>query len=282
MRDSGDERVDSATARGLMPSTVAAELAVAVGCEGPVTTVLTACASGNHAIAIARRWLARGRADQVVVAAADIVSQTQYTHFHNLRALAPDACRPFDRGRRGLVLGEGAAAMVLEPEGHARRRGASILARILGTGASADAFHMTAPAPDGAGARRAIEAALTDAGIAPTQVDWVSAHGTGTPHNDRVEARVLRDLFGPRVPASSIKSMIGHCMGAASLIEAVTCVLAVRDGAVPPTIHFEEADPDCPIDCVPNDARDLPVRVAVNNAFAFGGNNGIVVVGSHA
>jgi 3-oxoacyl-[acyl-carrier-protein] synthase II len=141
---------------------------------------------------------------------------------------------------------------------------------------------MTAPEPTGDGARRAILAALADAGVPPETVDYVSAHGTGTPLNDRVEGHVIRDLFGPRTPASSIKSMIGHCMGGASAVEAVVCVLALRDHVVPPTIHFAEPDPDCPVDCVPNRAREVRVRVAVNNAFAFGGNNCIVVLGAHA
>jgi 3-oxoacyl-[acyl-carrier-protein] synthase II len=219
----------------------------------------------------------------MVVGGSDLITQTEYTHFHNLKALAPDVCRPFDRGRRGLVLGEGAGFLVLESERHARRRNAAVLAKILGTGASSDAYHMTAPEPSGAGARRAIDLALQDAGVSADAVDYVSAHGTGTPHNDRVEGRVLRELFGERAPAaSSIKSMIGHCMGAASAIEAVVCVLAMRDGVVPPTIHFTEPDPDCPIDCVPNQARELRPRVAMNDAFGFGGNNCIVLVGAHA
>jgi 3-oxoacyl-[acyl-carrier-protein] synthase II len=276
------ETVDRAMATALMPSDVAAEVAGMLGCEGRVATVLAACASGNHAIAMASRWILSGRADLMLAGGADVISQTQYTHFHNLRALAPDVCRPFDRRRRGLVLGEGAGFLVLEAERHARRRGGRILARVLGAGSSADAFHMTAPEPNGEGARRAIGAALRDAGLSADAVDYVSAHGTGTPLNDRAEARLLRELFDSRVPASSIKSMIGHCMGGASAIEAITCVLALRDQIVPPTIHFEEPDPDCPIDCVPNAARPLRVRVALNNAFAFGGNNSIVVFGADA
>jgi 3-oxoacyl-[acyl-carrier-protein] synthase II len=282
VRSGGSERIDRATATALLPSEVAGATAAALGCEGRVATVLAACASGNHAIALGRQWIRTGRADVVFAGGADVVSQTQYTHFHNLRALSPDVCRPFDRRRRGLVIGEGAAFLVLEDARHARRRGAQILARVLGVGASSDAYHMTAPEPTGEGARRALHAALADAGVSVESVDYVSAHGTGTLLNDRMEGLLIRELFGPRVPTSSVKSMIGHCMGAASAIEAVVCVLALRDQAVPPTTHFEEPDTECPIDCVPNVARQLAVRVAVNNAFAFGGNNCIVILGANA
>lgn len=282
VRRGESSEADRATATALMPSEVTAQLAAALGCEGRAATILSACASGNHAIALARRWIQAGHADVMVIGAADVINQTQYTHFHNLKALAPDFCRPFDRDRRGLVLGDGAGVLVIEAEEHARRRGATILARILGTGASADAHHMTAPEPTGRGARHAIDLALADAGLSPDTIDYVSAHGTGTPHNDRVEGLVLHQLVGPHTPASSIKSMIGHCMGAASAIEAVVCVLAIRDGIVPPTIHFREPAPECQIDCVPNRAREVRPRVVLNNAFGFGGNNCIAVFGAHA
>jgi 3-oxoacyl-[acyl-carrier-protein] synthase II len=281
VRGGGGALADRGSAAALMPSEVTARLAATLGCEGRVVTLLAACASGNHAIAVGRRLIQARHADAMVVGGADVITQTQYTHFHNLKALAPEVCQPFDRRRRGLVLGEGAGFLVLEAEAHARHRGAAILASILGTGASADAYHMTAPEPTGEGARRAIGAALADAGLPSAALDYVSAHGTGTPLNDRVEGRLLLELC-PRTPASSIKSMIGHCMGAASAIEAAVCVLAIRDQVVPPTIHFAEADPDCAIDCVPNTARECRVRVALNNAFAFGGNNCIVVLGSNA
>lgn len=281
-RAAGRAGMDAAWARSLMPGTLAARLAVRFGCEGSVATVLAACASGNHAIALARRRIRSGEADTMLAGGADVLTQTQYTHFHNLRSLSPGFCRPFDRHRRGLVIGEGAAFLVLEEERRARARGAELLARVLGAGSSSDAHHMTAPDPTGAGAGRALSEALRDAQLDAGQVQYVSAHGTGTPHNDRMEGALLGRTFGPRLATSSIKSMIGHCMGAASAIEAVVCVLSLRDQCVPPTIHFEEPDPECPVDCVPNCARELPVKVAVNNAFGFGGNNSSVVLGAHA
>ncbi len=277
----GEETIDRAMARCLLPGGAARAVASLIGCEGRVGTVLTACSAGSQALVVADRWIASGRADVMLVGGSELITQTQYTHFHNLRALSPDVCRPFDRRRRGLVLGEGAAFLVLEAERHARQRGTRILARVLGAGQSCDAYHMTAPEPTGEGARQAICASLADAGLTPDAVDYVSAHGTGTPLNDRVEARLLRDIFGADVPASSIKSMTGHCMGASSAIESAVCVLALRDRVVPPTIHFEEPDPECPLDCVPNQARSLDVRVAVNVSFAFGGNNCAVVFGAY-
>jgi 3-oxoacyl-[acyl-carrier-protein] synthase II len=281
VRAGGDASIDPAMSRRLMPGGAAGAVASALGCEGRVGTVLTACAAGSQALLAAGRWIAAGHADVMLVGGSEIITQTQYTHFHNLRALSPDVCRPFDRHRRGLVLGEGAAFLVLEAEQHARRRGAPLLARLLGGAQSCDAYHMTAPDPAGDGAGRAIRGALADAGVAAGDVDYVSAHGTGTPLNDRVEARVLRDVFGPDVVASSVKSMTGHCMGASSAIESAVCVLTLRDRVVPPTIHFEEPDPECPLDCVPNDARALDVRVAMNVSFAFGGNNCAVVLAAH-
>jgi 3-oxoacyl-[acyl-carrier-protein] synthase II len=280
VRAEGEARIDRALACSLLPGAAARAVAEQLGCEGRVATMLTACAAGSQALILASRWIATGRADVMLVGGSEVLTQTQYTHFHNLRALARDFCRPFDRHRRGLVLGEGAAFVVLESGRHARRRGATIRARVLGAGESCDAYHMTAPEPTGSGARRAIDAALADAGLCPDDVGYVSAHGTGTILNDRVEAQVLRQRFGGRVPASSIKAMIGHCMGATSAIESIVCVLALRDQVVPPTIHHETPDPDCPIDCVPNQARAVRLRVALNLAFSFGGNNCAVAFGA--
>jgi 3-oxoacyl-[acyl-carrier-protein] synthase II len=279
VRSGGGREIDRETAHHLMPSGIASDLASDLGCEGWVGTVLTACAAGNHAVAIGRKWILAGRADVMFVGGSDVITQTQYTHFHNVRSLSPNFCQPFDRDRRGLVIGEGAAFLVLESEAYARRRGAPILARVLGAGATCDAYHMTAPEPSGRGPEQAILAALADARLGADDIDYVCAHGTGTPLNDRVEAQTLRRLFGGRLPASSIKSMIGHCMGAASAIGAVASVLALRDQMAPPTIHFAEPDPDCPIDCVPNTARALRLRTVLNNALAFGGNNCALVLG---
>jgi 3-oxoacyl-[acyl-carrier-protein] synthase II len=281
VRAGGSPKLDRSMAEALLPGQYSSALANTLGCEGRVGSMLTACSAGNQALALGRRWIASGHADVMFVGGGQILTQTQYTHFHNLRALSPDVCRPFDRSRRGLVIGEGAAFLVLESERHAKRRGANILAKVLGAAASSDGHHMTAPDPSGDGAWRAITGALTDAGVGPNAVDYVSAHGTGTPWNERVEAQVVRLIFGRNIPASSIKSMIGHCMGGASAIESVICVLALRDQVVPPTAHFQEPDPECPIDCVPNPARALSVRVTLNISFALGGNNCVVVLGAY-
>jgi 3-oxoacyl-[acyl-carrier-protein] synthase II len=242
--------------------------------------VSTACAAGNHAIAAAVDLLRAGRADAALAGGADAFSRITFTGFARLGAIAPERCQPFDRDRKGMIPGEGAAMLLLERASGARRRGARVYAEVAGYGLSCDAFHMTGGDPSADGAVRAMEAALADSRVAPGEVSYISAHGTGTPVNDRLEALAVTRVFGEasrRIPASSIKSMIGHAMGAASAIEAAVCVLATVDAVVPPTINYETPDPDCPLDCVPNAARELAVRVAMNNAYGFGGNNASVV-----
>jgi 3-oxoacyl-[acyl-carrier-protein] synthase II len=259
-----------------MPQNVAKEL----GFTGPAAMIPNACAAGNYAIVHATEALRAGRVDLMLAGGADIFSRITYAGFARLGAIAPDLCRPFDRGRRGMIPGEGAAILVLEREGDARARGARAYAEVAGYGFTCDAHHMTGAHPEGDGAVEAMRRALEDAGAAPSDVGYVSAHGTGTPANDRVEALAIERLFGPhapRIPVSSVKSMIGHTMGAASAIEAAVCALAVRHGRVPPTANFEAPDPDCRLDFVPNVARVLPVELAMNNAYAFGGNNASVL-----
>jgi nodulation protein E len=195
-----------------------------------------------------------------------------------LRVLSPDHCRPFSRDRAGIVIGEGAGVFVLESARHARARGAAVLAEIAGFGMSADAGELTAPSADGAA--RAMQAALADAGCAPEAIGYVNAHGTGTRLNDRMEVAALRSVFGAhagRLMVSSTKSMIGHCMNAGAAVELVATIMALRDGVVPPTAGFTEADPECDIDCVPNAAREADVAAAMSNAFAFGGLNAVLV-----
>lgn len=255
---------------------VAAELDLA----GPNVMIPTACAAGNYAVAWAYDALRLGRADAMLAGGADAFSRITYTGFARLGAIAPERCQPFDRNRQGMIPGEGAAVLVLETEAQARKRGAEIFAEVTGYGLSCDAHHMTAAHPEGEGAARAMTAALAGAGIHPEDVGYVSAHGTGTPTNDKLETIALRRVFGEgarNVPVSSIKSMLGHTMGAASAIEALVCSLAVRDGVVPPTIDFEEPDPECDLDVIPNEAREVPVEWAMNNAYAFGGNNASVL-----
>ncbi len=259
---------------------IAANLAAEVGWSGPVAMIPTACAAGNYALAAASDHLRADRCDVVLAGGADCFSRITWTGFARLGAIAPDVCRPFDRDRRGMIPGEGAGVLVLETLERARARGARIYAEIAGYGISCDAFHMTAAHSQGAGAARAMEKALRAAAIEPSEVDYISAHGTGTPTNDKLESLAVKRVFGTdcRVPTSSIKSMIGHTMGAASAIEAGVCALAIDEGIVPPTMNFTAPDPDCPLDCVPNEARRMRVDVAMNNAYAFGGNNASVIL----
>jgi 3-oxoacyl-[acyl-carrier-protein] synthase II len=251
-------------------------LAIEFGCRGPSLMIPTACAAGNYAIGYAYDLLRMERADLMLAGGADAFSRITYMGFARLGAIAPERCQPFDRNRKGMIPGEGAAVLVLEPLETAVERKATIYAEILGYGVSCDAHHMTAAHPEGAGAMRAMAAALRESDIGPEQVDYISAHGTGTPTNDRIESLAARRLFGKladRIPMSSIKSMIGHTMGAASAIEAACCALALDTGVIPPTINYEEADPECDLDYVPNQARRTEPRVILNNAYAFGGNN---------
>ena len=258
---------------------IAAHVAREVGFAGVNTMIPTACAAGNYAIAHATDVLRAGRADVMLAGGADSFSRITYTGFHRLGAIAPERCQPFDRNRKGMVPGEGAAVLVLETLDRARARGARIYAELAGYGLSCDAHHMTAAHPEGDGAARAMERALADAGLTPKDVSYISAHGTGTPTNDRLEAIAVKRVFrqaARAIPMSSIKSMIGHTMGAASAIEAAVCALAVATGRIPPTMNLEEPEDD--LDYVPNVAREHRVAVAMNNAYAFGGNNASVIL----
>ncbi len=255
---------------------IPSHLAIEFGVRGPAWMIPTACAAGNYAIGYAFDWLRAGRAELMLAGGADAFSRITYMGFARLGAIAPERCQPFDRNRKGMVPGEGAAVLVLEPLEAARRRVATIYAEILGYGISCDSHHMTAAHPEGDGAIRAMAAALSESGLGLEDVDYISAHGTGTPTNDRVESIAARRLFGEladRIPMSSIKSMIGHTMGAASAIEAACCSLALHTGVIPPTINYEERDPECDLDYVPNEARKTDPKVVLNNAYAFGGNN---------
>jgi len=255
---------------------VPAHVAVEFGLRGPAVMIPNACAAGNYAIGYAFDQIRGGRADMMLAGGADAFSRTPYMGFARLGAIAPERCQPFDKNRKGMVPGEGAAALVLEPLDAAQARKAIIYAEVLGYGASCDAHHMTAAHPQADGAIRAMAAAISQSGLTIRDIDYISAHGTGTQTNDRLESLAVRTLFGdraPLVPISSIKSMLGHTMGAASAIEAVACALALQTGWIPPTINHEEADPDCGLDVVPNHARKTDPKVALNNAYAFGGNN---------
>jgi 3-oxoacyl-[acyl-carrier-protein] synthase II len=258
---------------------IAAHVAREVGFAGVNLMIPTACAAGNYAIAHAVDVLRAGRADLMLAGGADAFSRITYSGFARLGAIAPERCQPFDRNRKGMIPGEGAAVLVLEPLDRARARGARVYAELAGCGLSCDAHHMTAAHPEGSGAARAMESALADAGATPEDVGYISAHGTGTPTNDRLETLAVKRVFGEaarRTPMSSIKSMIGHTMGAASAIEAAVCALAVATGRIPPTMNLEEPEDD--LDYVPNTAREHRVALAMNNAYAFGGNNASILL----
>jgi len=261
----------------VVPGHVAKEL----GLAGEAMMIPTACAAGNYAIAHASDLLRARKTDFMLAGGADSFSRITYTGFARLGAIAPEVCQPFDRNRKGMVPGEGAAMLLLELKERALARGARIYCEIGGYGLSCDAHHMTAAHPQGEGAARAMNIALTKSGVAPSQVDYISAHGTGTPTNDRLETIAVKKTFGQlayEIPISSIKSMLGHTMGAASAIEAAACALAITEGRIPPTMNWVSKDPECDLDYVPNVSRARDVRVAMNNAYAFGGNNSSLIL----
>lgn len=259
---------------------LAANVATELNLGGEVITIPTACAAGNHAIAYAFDALQSGAAEAMLAGGADSFSRITYAGFARLGAIAPELCQPFDLNRKGMIPGEGAGFLLLETAEHARKRLARIYAEVVGYGLSCDAHHMTAAHPQGRGAARAMEIALESAQLEPADIGYISAHGTGTPTNDRLETIAIKRVFGQhsrRVPVSSIKSMLGHAMGAASAIEAIACVLTVSEGYIPPTINLETSDPECDLDFVPLVARKCSVSAVLNNAYAFGGNNSSVV-----
>ena len=264
-------------------------IAMRHGFRGPNHGVVTACSSGAHAIGDAAELIRRGAADVMVAGGAEAaICRTGIAGFAACRALStgfndePErASRPWDRRRDGFVMGEGAGVVIVEELERARRRGATILAEIAGYGMSGDAHHVTAPSPDGDGARRAMEAALASAKLAPSGIDYVNAHGTSTPAGDEIEIAAMKAAFGGNVgnlAVSSTKSSIGHLLGAAGAVEAVFSVLAIRDGIVPPTLNLEEPDQDFEIDLVPFKAQRRPVRAALSNSFGFGGTNASLVL----
>jgi len=253
-------------------------IARAIGAEGPTVTLPAACAAGNYAIGLAYDLIRTGKADVVLAGASELIQQLQFSGFVRLAAMAPDRCRPFDKDRQGILLGEGSAVFVLESEAHAARRGAAVQAEVGGFGLTCDAYHITRPHPDAAGSVEAMRRAIREAGVEAADVDFVNAHGTGTKANDTAEAAVMREVFGGRaVPISSMKSMFGHCMGAASAIEAAACLFTVETGVYPPTIHFETPDPECPVALVANHAQHGAHRIVVNNSLAFGGYNAVTL-----
>ena len=258
------------------------------GAKGPNSAVVTACATGNHAIGDAFRLIQRGDADVMIAGGAEaIVVPLTIAGFCSMKAMStrndePEkASRPFDAGRDGFVCGEGAGIVVLESLDHAIRRDARIYAEVVGYGMTGDAHHMTAPDPDGDGATRAMQLALKDAAVEPSVVGYINAHGTSTPYNDKFETLAIKRVFGDharRLAVSSTKSMTGHLLGAAGGIEAIATTLALHHGLLPPTINYETPDPDCDLDYVPNQARKVDVEYALSNAFGFGGTNATLLL----
>lgn len=243
-------------------------------------TIPMACAAGNYSIGYAYDLIQSGEADVMIAGGADGLSRIAFTGFNRMFAVAPDCCRPFDKNRKGMIVSEGAATLVLERRSHAIARGAKIYAEILGYGISCDAYHAVAPSSDGIA--RAMTKALASSGVDANEVDYISAHGTGTPANDRAEGQAILKVMAGNESycVSSLKSMLGHTMGAASAIEAAACALTLDRHAIPPTINFETQDPEIILDCVPNVFRSTKARIVMNNSFAFGGNNSVLILKS--
>jgi len=273
----GAHRVHPFTVPKVMPNAPASHVSMEFGMRGPCFTTASACASATHAIGIAFQMIRSGSVDMAVTGGTDASIVVGFLKgWEGLRLMSADTCRPFSRDRSGLVIGEGAGILVIESMDHARARGAAMHAEIVGFGMGADGVDITAPDP--AGAAAAMRHALQDAECDPNDIDYINAHGTGTRLNDTTEAAALHDVFGERMPlVSSTKSMIGHCLTAGGALELIATVMALRDGIVPPTANFSEADPACDIDCVPNVAREASVRMALSNSFAFGGLNAVLV-----
>ncbi len=270
------------------PNLAAGHLAVQFNAKGPNFNTLTACAASTQAIGQATKLIQFGDADIMITGGThSMLHQLGMTGFIRLTALSTrnddykTASRPFDRTRDGFVLGEGSGMIIIEELEHAKKRGANILAEITGFGSTADAFRITDIHEDGRGAIAAMRRALETAGVKTSDIDYISAHGTGTEENDKIETLAIRELFGGAAncpPVSSVKSMLGHLIAAAGVVELITCVLAIRDGILPPTINYNEPDPRCDLDYVPNDARKAEVSIAMSNSFGFGGQNDTLVV----
>jgi 3-oxoacyl-(acyl-carrier-protein) synthase len=268
-----------------MPNGASGMTAIEFGARGPAFSVASACASGADGVGIAWRLIRSGEADAMITGASDAtICELAMGAFDRVGAMTRgnsyDVPRPFDKNRDGLVMGEGAAVVVLESLTLARKRGAKILAELAGYGATSDAYHVTAPKEDGSGSARAIQLALTSAGVKPEEVDYINAHGTGTQLNDKSETLAIKNVFGAHaysLAISSTKSMTGHLLGAAGGLEAVFSVLALRDGVIPPTINYETPDPQCDLDYTPNRSRKKELRVAMSNSFGFGGHNASLI-----
>ncbi len=278
---SGRRDPDMTPIQRFLRSNPASAIAKEFTLKGPCQTVVNACSSGTDAIGIGLSWIQSGLCDIVLAGGADELCHVTYNGFISLMITDDSPCKPFDKHRKGLNLGEGAGILVLESEDSCKERKGPIRSYILGYGSSTDAYHLTAPHPGGEGLKRALSEVMTSCNVDPAEISFVNAHGTGTVQNDRAEARGLHLVFGERarsLPVSSIKSMVGHCLGAAGAIEAVALALTIARGVIPPTVHHRQTDAECDLDVVPNHARDARVRCGVSTSLAFGGNNSAIVM----
>jgi 3-oxoacyl-[acyl-carrier-protein] synthase II len=285
----GPDRVNPFSIPEIIPNMGAAWVSMQLGTKGPLSSQCTACAASNMAIGDGLDAIRLGRADVMLCGGTEApITEVGIAGFSAMRALsrrndAPEkASRPFDTGRDGFVMGEAGAVVVLEELEHAQRRGAKIYAELLGYGLSSDAQHITEPDPSGENPARAMTMAFGDAGVDPSEIDYINAHGTSTPLGDSAETRVIKRALGEenasKTPVSSTKGATGHCLGAAGAVEAMFSVLAVHDGVLPPTINYEDPDPECDLDYIPNESREADVRTAVSNSFGFGGHNATIVI----
>ncbi len=284
----GPRRVSPFFVPKMIANIAAGQIAIKYGFEGPNFTAISACASGTDALGLAFRKIQYGEADAMIAGGTEAsVTGLTIAGFGNMKALSTrnddpeSASRPFDAHRDGFVLAEGSALLILESEQNALARGANILAEVVGYGATDDAFHVTQPAEGGKGAIRAIQIALADAGLNPEDVDYINAHGTSTPFNDKTESAAIETVFGlhaKSLKVSSTKSMTGHSLGASGALEAVACILALKNQVLPPTINYTTPDPDCTLDYVPNTAQSHPVKATLSNSFGFGGHNSVIAI----
>lgn len=286
MNEKGPGRVSPICIPQMIANMAAAHISMRFGFKGENYCPVSACATGNHAIGEAMRAIRHGYQDVVVCGGTENgIIPISMAGFQNMKAVHTGddpACAsiPFDARRSGFVMGEGAGCLVLESLTHAKKRGAAILAEVAGYGASGDAYHITSPDPSGEAASRAILGAITDAGLTPADVDYINAHGTSTPINEKYETIAIKKAFGDaayKVKVSSTKSMTGHLLGGAAAVEAIACVMAIREGIIPPTIGYQQPDPDCDLDITPNVAVEVPVKVAISNSLGFGGHNATVL-----
>lgn len=287
LNEKGPRRVSPFFVPMLIANMASGYISIEFGLKGPNTTIVTACATGAHSIGEALKTIQLGCADVMVAGGSEAAfSPIAFAGFCAMRAMSGrnddplHASRPFDRDRDGFVMGEGAGVVVLEELSHALARGAKIYAEVVGYGLSGDAYHITAPDPDGSGARRCMKMALQDAGMETDMIDYINAHGTSTELNDKTETAAIKTVFGAhayKLAVSSTKSMTGHLLGAAGGVESIVCALAIERGMIPPTVNYESPDPDCDLDYVPNKAAERSVRAAMSNSFGFGGTNASLV-----